>query len=203
FGHPFSSSIALSQLTDDIDITGSGGATNGFTTTGTNNPSSYWYDVSTANGSASNDLGWTAFTSASTSSWDQYEMARILVRGALNEGLTGGSYTPSAVTIDMTGAVNQGSHVVNVTKGTGSIYAGVANPFPSGVDMSLLTRGGSIASFYYVWNTTSGAAGAYEAKLYSSSYVLPSCAAFVTGIAASSTITFDEADKASGGVAVF
>ncbi len=36
-GHPFSSALSMSDLTDDIDITGSGGSP--FTTTGSNNPS--------------------------------------------------------------------------------------------------------------------------------------------------------------------
>jgi len=204
-GHPFSSSQALTALTDDIDITGTGGATNGFTTTGTNNPSAFWYDVSTANGSPTSDPGWTAFTHTNgtgANAWDQYEMIRVLIRGAKSEGLSGGSYTPSNTTFDMTGTVNQGSQVVSVTKGSGSIFAGVANPFPSGIQMNAITRGASIATFYYIWDATSGAAGAYTAKLYSSSFILPPFAAFVTGIAASSTLTFPESCKVAGGASI-
>ncbi|MCB0695869.1 MAG: T9SS type A sorting domain-containing protein [Chitinophagaceae bacterium] len=206
FGHPFTSSQALTALTDDIDITGSGGSTNGFTTTATNNPSAFWYDVTTATGSATADPGWTAFTSTNGSganAWDQYEMIRVLVRGAMGEGLAGGTYTPSNTKFDMTGTVNQGSQVVNVTKGSGSIYAGVANPFPCGIQMNALTRGGGIASFYYVWDATSGAAGAYTVKLYSGSYILPPFAGYVTAIASTSTITFPESCKSAGGASIF
>src|SRR5690606_1141020 len=43
--HPFSSAIPLSQLTDDIDITGQGGTSNGFTQVQVNSPSAFWFDV--------------------------------------------------------------------------------------------------------------------------------------------------------------
>ena len=201
FGHPFSTGQRLDSLIDDIDITGSGGSANGFTTTVTNNPSAFWYDVSTANGSGTNDLGWTAFANATSSSgndgWNQYKGIRVLVRGAKNEGLSGGSYTPSAVTLDMTGPVNQGSQVVNVTKGAGSIYALVANPFPSQIQMNQVTRGGSIATFYYTWDANGGTRGTYTARLYTSSFILPSFACYVTAIAATSTITFPESCKST------
>ncbi len=196
FAHPFTSSQPLSILTDDIDITGSGGATNGFTTTGTNNPSSYWYDVTTANGSSSNDVGWTAFTSASTNSWDQYEGIRVLVRGAKTEGLTSGAYTPSAVTLDMTGAVNQGTQSISVTKGSGTTYALVGNPFPSPVSMDATSKTAGIGSNFYIWSAQQGTKGGYTTYSYgSSSFNLPVCGAFVTQISSNGTITIEEADK--------
>src|SRR5690606_3526410 len=37
FAHPFSTGINLSQLTENMDISGNGGASNGFTPTPTNN----------------------------------------------------------------------------------------------------------------------------------------------------------------------
>ena len=196
FSHPFTSSQSLSILTDDIDITGSGGATNGFTTTGSNNPSSYWYDVSTANGSSSNDPGWTAFTSASTNSWDQYEGIRVLVRGAKTEGLTSGAYTPSAVTLDMSGAVNQGTQSISVTKGSGTTYALVGNPFPSPVSMDATSKTAGIGSNFYIWSAQQGTKGGYTTYTYgSSSFNLPACGAFVTQISSNGTITIEEADK--------
>lgn len=199
FAHPFTSSQALSILTDDIDITGSGGASNGFTTTGTNNPSAFWYDVSTANGSTTNDIGWTAFTSASSSSWDQYEGIRVLVRGAIGQGLTSGTYTPSAVTLDMTGAVNQGTQSIGVTKGSGTTYALVGNPFASPVNMDAVSKTAGIGSNFYIWSAQQGTKGGYTTYSYgSSSFNLPTCGAFVTQISSNGTITIEEADKASG-----
>ncbi|MBN8670475.1 MAG: T9SS type A sorting domain-containing protein [Chitinophagales bacterium] len=207
FSHPFTAAQGLSSLTDDIDITGSGGSTNGFTTTGSNNPSAYWYDVSAANGSSSNDIGWTAFTSTNgtgANSWDQYEGIRVLVRGAIGEGLTSGTYTPSAVTLDMTGAVNQGSQAISVTKGSGTTYALVGNPFPSPVSMDGASKTAGIGSNFYVWSAQQGTKGGYTTYTYgSSSFNLPVYGAFVTQISSNGTITFDEADKTSSTSTMF
>lgn len=205
-GHPFTSSQPLSIITDDIDVTGSGGSSNGFTTTASNNPSAFWFDVTAAdNSTAGNNPGWVAFTTASSSQWDQYELIRVLGRGAKGQGLTGGSYTPSAATIDMTGAVNQGTQVVTLTKGSGSNFVSCGNPFPSGVQMNAVTKGANIGANYYVWDATSGAAGAYVTNAFALSYVLPPFSALFTTATANSsnTLTFEEADKAATGTGVF
>lgn len=205
-GHPFTTSQPLSNITDDIDVTGSGGASNGFTTTASNNPSAFWFDVTTAdNSTAGNNPGWVAFTTASSSQWDQYEMIRVLGRGAKGQGLTGGSYTASSATIDMTGAVNQGTQVITLTKGSTSNFVSCGNPFPSGVLMNAVTKGANIGANYYVWDATSGAAGAYVTNAFTLSYVLPPFSAlFTTAIANSSnTLTFEEADKAATGTGLF
>lgn len=205
-GHPFTTSQALSTITDDIDVTGSGGSSNGFTTTASNNPSAFWFDVTAAdNSTAGNNPGWVAFTTASSSQWDQYELIRVLGRGAKGQGLTGGSYTPSAATIDMTGAVNQGTQVVTLTKGSSSNFVSCGNPFPSGVQMNAVTKGANIGANYYVWDATSGAAGAYVTNAFTLSYVLPPFSALFTTATANSsnTLTFEEADKAATGTGLF
>ncbi|MCB9044823.1 MAG: T9SS type A sorting domain-containing protein [Chitinophagales bacterium] len=208
-GHPFSTSQALTTLTDDIDITGSSGATNGFTTTTTNNPSAFWFDVSAADNSTSgNNPGWTPFTNTngvSANSWDQYELMRILVRGAIGEGLAGGTYSPSAVTLDMTGVVNQGTQVVTLTKGSGSNFVSCGNPFPGPVDMQNVAKGANIGANYYVWDATSGVAGAYVTNPFTLSYNLPAFAALFTTATANSsnTLTFEEADKVTSGASLF
>lgn len=205
-GHPFTTSQAISTITDDIDVTGSGGASNGFTTTASNNPSAFWFDVTAAdNSTAGNNPGWVAFTTASSSQWDQYELIRVLGRGAKGQGLTGGSYSPSAATIDMTGAVNQGTQVVTLTKGSSSNFVSCGNPFPSGVQMNAVTKGANIGANYYVWDATSGAAGAYVTNAFTLSYVLPPFSALFTTATANSsnTLTFEEADKATTGTGLF
>ncbi len=200
-GHPFSSSQALTALTDDIDITGSGGATNGFTATTTNNPSAFWFDVSAAdNSTTGSNPGWTAFTHTNgvgANAWNQYELLRVLVRGTPGQGLSGNSYTPAAVTLDMTGAVNQGTQVVTLTKGSGSTFVSCGNPFPCGVQMNTVAKGSNIGANYYVWDATSGAAGAYVTNAFTLSYALPPFAALFTTASANSnnTLTFEEADK--------
>ncbi|MBZ0305739.1 MAG: hypothetical protein K8I82_06695, partial [Anaerolineae bacterium] len=205
-GHPFASSIALSQLTDDIDITGSGGSSNGFTTTIANNASAFYWDVNAAdNSTAGSNPGWTAFTSATTSSWDQYELLRLLVRGEKGQGLSGGSYTPSASTFEAAGEVNQGTQVVTLTKGSNSDFVACGNPFPGGVQMNTVALGSNVGANYYAWDATSGVAGAYVANAWSLSYVLPAYGAFFTTVSANTnnTLTFEEADKAGGGAGLF
>ena len=49
WSQPFSTAISLGQMENYIDVTGVGGSTNGFTTTGSNNPSAFRYDPMTGN----------------------------------------------------------------------------------------------------------------------------------------------------------
>ncbi len=205
YGHPFSSSIPLSQLTDEIDITGSGGASNGFTTTGSNNPSAFYFDVDSADNSTGVNPGWQPFTSANSADWDQYELLRLLVRGAKGEGLTGGSYTPSAATFEAVGVVNQGTQVITLTKGSNSTFVGCGNPFPSPVEMDKVTVGSNVGANYYAWDATSGASGAYVTNAWTLPYDLPAYAAFFTNVSANSnnTLTFEEADKVATSASLF
>lgn len=207
YAHPFTTSIALSQLTDDIDITGSGGATNGFTTTATNAPSAFWFDVTAADTSTTGaNPGWTAFThtnGAGANSWDRYELLRLLVRGDKGQGLAGGSYTPNASTFEAAGAVNQGTQVITLTKGTNTNFVGCGNPFPSGIQMQNVAVGSNVGANYYAWDATSGAAGAYVTNAWTLSYVLPAYSAFFTTLTATDNITIEEADKATGGAGLF
>ncbi|MBS1773984.1 MAG: T9SS type A sorting domain-containing protein [Bacteroidetes bacterium] len=201
FAHPFSTSLALTQLTDDIDITGSGGSTNGFTTTGTNSASSFWYDVTAGdNTTTGNNPGWTEFTSTNGSganAWNRYQAARILVRGAKGEGLTSASYTPSAATLDMSGVVNQGNQAISLTKGSSTNFILVGNPFPSQVNMDALS-GTNLGSAFYIWNAQQGTKGGYTSYPFgTSSFILPSCASFVTTLSANGNILFEESDKSS------
>ncbi|MEZ5017088.1 MAG: T9SS type A sorting domain-containing protein [Flavipsychrobacter sp.] len=198
--HPFTSTQQVSLLTDDIDITGSGGAANGFTTTTTNNPSSHIWDVTTAdNTTAGNNPGWSAITSATSSSWTKAGLLRVLVRGAKGEGLTGGAYTPSASTLDMTGTVNTGTQTITLTKGSGSTFVACGNPFPSPVQMNTVAKGSNVGANYYVWDATSGAKGAYVTNAFTTSYILPSGGALFTTVSANSnnTLEFQEADKST------
>ncbi len=194
-GHPFSSALSMSDLTDDIDITGSGGSP--FTTTGSNNPSAFKFDVTTGdNTTTGNNPGWTAYTASS--SWATSEAMRVLVRGAKGEGLTSGAYTPSAVTLDMTGAVRQGTQTISLTKGSGTNFVLVGNPFPSQVNMDAVS-GTNLGSSFYIWDANQGTRGAYTSYTFgSSSYNLPICGAFVTTLSANGSVVFEEADKTSG-----
>ncbi|MBS1732050.1 MAG: T9SS type A sorting domain-containing protein [Bacteroidetes bacterium] len=190
--HPFNAAQSMNALTDDIDITGSGGSP--FTTTGSNNPSAFYFDVAAGdNTTTGNNPGWTAFTASST--WAQYQAMRVLVRGAKGEGLTSGAYTPSAATIDMSGSVNQGNQTINLTKGSGTNFVLVGNPFQSQINMDAVS-GTNIGSSFYIWNANQGTRGAYTSYTFgSSSFNLPAGGAFVTTLSASGSVVIEEADK--------
>ena len=110
-GHPFSQNIGIDQLEKYIDITGQGGAANGFTTTNSNNPSAFWYNTTTGNGSSTNDsTGWVPFTSTTDTgdnAWYRYNGLRILVRGAKGQGLGCNACVPQPVTVKMHGPINE------------------------------------------------------------------------------------------------
>lgn len=197
--HPFSSSIGLNQLTDDIDITGTGGGLNGFDYQPGNPASAFWYNPLTGNGSTINDIGWTAFTHTNgtgVNSWDKCEAVRVLVRGSKGQGLYAGSYTPNAVTLDMTGPLNQGNVTINLTKGSNTPFVLVGNPFMSPINVLLTTRT-SVGANVIVWNSNQGTRGGYTSIPLLSSIIIPAGASFVTTVLTNGTMTFPESCKTS------
>jgi hypothetical protein len=196
-GHPFTSAIAMTQLQDDIDVTGQGGAANGFTPTGSNNPSAFYYDPQKGNGSTVKDPGWIGYTSANTNTWQRYSGLYLLVRGSKGQGLAGQTYTPNPSTLDMTGEINQGDQIVTLTRGDTSRYVFIANPYPSQIDLSITTRDANIGENYWIWNSQGGTKGIYESNPFVVSYALPAYSSFFTTTAANTanTITFHEACK--------
>lgn len=202
--HPFSTAIALSQLTDSIDITGPGGAANGFTANVTTSPSAYWFDVSLADTAVTGiNTGWVAATSATAADWDPNELLHLFVRGAKGQGLSPASYTALSSRIAVSGLVNQGDQLLTSTPGSNSDFVAYGNPFPSGIQMNALTTN-NIGANYYVWDASMGVSGAYRTNQFSTSYVLPAFGAFFTNSAAvgATSITVEESDKVSGGSAV-
>ena len=199
--HPFSTSIGLDQLTDDFDITGQGGSTNGFTTTNTNNASAFWYNTLTGNGSSVDDnTGWIAYTNTNglnENVWNPLQGARMYIRGEKGQGLGCAACTPNPVTFDMTGPVNMCD--VNVTLQTNANmgYNFVGNPYPANIDMSLLNVGSSVGANFSVWDPNQGVYGAYVTQPFAFSYILPAYSSFIVTNAANTnnTITFTEAAK--------
>lgn len=192
--HPFNDSIALTQLLDDIDITGQGGQSNGFTASASTNPSAFSWEI---NGTGA----WAPYTSPTTRSWDRYELLRILIRGAKGEGLNGQTYTPSATVIDMTGELNQGTHVITLVAGTNSPnYAQVGNPYASPVELSSLSLGSDIGSTAIFWSAQSATRGAYVGQPFAVTFGIPAYASFFASLTGTSStnIEFEEADKRTG-----
>jgi peptidoglycan/xylan/chitin deacetylase (PgdA/CDA1 family) len=197
--HPFTTAQPLSQLTDNIDITGAGGSVNGFTTTATNSPSAYYFTTANANGNA-NDGGWTAFADATSSSWAKGQGIRILVRGTKNQtnSLTGGVYTPSEVTLDMTGTINTGDVSIALSaSGSGSSqgFNLVGNPYPSPVDIGTVLNAATNISgnTLYIRNPQIGSYTTVNP--IPSSYVLPANSTFFVKAVAATNLNFSEANK--------
>lgn len=202
--HPFTTAISLSQLSGEIDITGAGGATKGFDPTITNNPSAFYYVTATGNSSSSNDPGWTAFTSATTTTWNKGQGIRLFVRGEKGQGLDFNSatlendYAVGNPTLTFSGNINQGDQTINLVN-AGANWNLVGNPFASPVDLNLVTRNNT-SNFIYVWNTNVGLRGGYSAAIDVSAgtYKLPAYSAFFTqSTGASPSIVFTEASKAA------
>lgn len=216
FGHPFTTSIAMSQFTGtgEIDITGNstGAATSGTPCTGctsttNNSPSAFSYNPSTGNPATNpTDPGWESFNDLSTSTWDRYEGVRVLVRGAKGEGLTGAVYTPTATTITLTGAVNDGaSREITLSNGSNSDYNLIGNPFCSAFDLGQLPSGQrtNLGSNFRTWSPTGGSngRGQYVATSFGSSYIIPVGGAFFLQKSTGTTLTITESDKTSSAAA--
>ena len=176
FAHPFRDTMSLSQLQKYIDITGSGGVTNGFTSTGSNAPSAFRLDPYTSNSSIGYDPGWKAFSKINSSAADSNKVhpgqgIRLFFRGAKGEGLgygaLGGGYTPSSVTYKMLGNVNQGDVSISLSQGSDTAHQSfnmVGNPYPSSVDMGKVIwrareAGQVTGSAFYVFDPAIGAGG--------------------------------------------
>ena len=216
--HPFTSAQNLSVLTDDIDITGNTtGVTNntvktvvtGFTSTLYNNPSAFRFSTADANG-ATNDGEWKAFTAADGSgannTWGVGQGIRVLIRGTKGQGLDGNNdYTPSALTLEMTGTVNTGNVNLSLVTGGSGATAGfnlVGNPYPSPVDISAVVFASAGASdINKTVYTRNPQTGSYTTQLLASGtpYSIPSYAAvFIQNTGSGSvTLPFTEARKAS------
>ncbi len=207
-GHPFTS-MNISELTDNIDITGTitGTNANAFTATQTNNPSAFTFTEANGNGAAF-DAGWTPVTSGSAATTlTQGQGLRVLVRGAKGQtgSLTGGQYTPDAVTIDMAGNLRQGDftqslNYTDATKGWNLI----CNPYASNIDWDLLRTSNltnvNDAIYTYRPSFNNGTYASYingSATNGGNDIIESGSAFFVRANAAGASINWQEVDKTS------
>jgi Secretion system C-terminal sorting domain len=201
--HPFTKSIGLIDLTNSIDITGQSGLVNGFTNTATNNPSSFWYNPLLGDGT-SNDQGWIPFTNTNgigNNAWNPMQGIRVLIRGKIGEGLTAVSYTPSPITINLSGELNTGNQKVYLSKSITNVgFNLIGNPYASNIDMHQLIIGNNVATNYFIWNPQQGTKGGYSSYPFSNSVCLPAFAAFfvqTTDTSSENFIQFTENAKAN------
>ena len=212
WSHPFSSSISFSQIQQYIDITGQSGATNGFTTTTTNNPSCFRYNPLVGNSSLGSDPGWRAITKINASAADsnlfhQFQGLRLFIRGTKGQGLGLIAETPNPVTIYMVGAVNQGDQFITLSRGATTLqdYNMIGNPYPSPVDLGTVMYNAKQAgvvngSAFYVWDPYLGAGGQYISVPIGSGgptpYYIQANTAFQVRVAHNGDIlTFTEGNK--------
>ncbi len=224
WGHPFTDTIALTQLERYIDITGSYGSGHGFTATATNSPSAYWYDTHHSNSGASGgDPGWIPFnwcidtfvhttghySASDTNMVHPYQGFRWYFRGSKGQGLTTTTaYVPDPAVVRQWGHVNQGDVDIPLQRGPQSTslqaYNQISNPYPSPVDIGAVlgrSSGNLLTSHFYVWYAAGGAGGIFRNYdlATTTTYVIEENTSFQiqSGVAdGSQSLHFHETDKA-------
>ena len=210
-GHPFQNDLSLDMIKDSIDITGEGGSINGFTNTVTNQPSAFRYDPITGNDSLGIDAGWIPFINTNgqlENTWKEFTGIRLLVRGRPGQGLDGtmagngnnGTYLPKPVLLTLSGPIHTGDQEVSLIRGRYPGYYVVANPYPSTIDLSLITPGSGVGVNYWIWNPYQGKMGGYSSIPFKNSHILSSFGAFIVKVNANtnSKILFTENCKVNG-----
>jgi hypothetical protein len=230
--HPFSGYVDLRQLTNKIDISGSGATASptaaNFTQTGSNAASAFWFNPLLADNSA-NDAGWQAFTNtlpangSDANAWKSSQGIRVMVRGAKGEGLVGGSYTGSDVTLSMTGSVNIGTSPIAVTLEANAVPGAgwnlVGNPLPASVEIKAKIKAireadgvhqNYLGATAYVWNANKAGSsrGGYDAidLTAAGNYYLPMNGVVLlqSAINNNTSVSFSESDKSTdAGVQLF
>lgn len=138
-------------------ISGSGGATNGFDATGTNNPSLFTYNVTTATGS------WSAVTNTNSNTLSAGIPYRLMVRGDRSVDLTDNAATATNTVLRATGTVGQGNKTITGLNTNANGFTFIGNPFPCAIDMGLVMNAASNINTgsYTVWDPNVGTRGAY------------------------------------------
>ncbi len=181
-------------------ITGTGGATNGFDVTGTNNPSMYTF----ANGS------WAAVTNTNVNVLTAGTPYRLMVRGDRTTDLTTNTPTATATTLRSTGALQTGNLTVNLSSTANDVNF-VANPYQAPIYAGVIFGSGSNYTNvnpldFYIWDPALGSRGAYSTVSISNgqatagsshtNLIYPWEAFFVrTSTNGAASITFKEAYK--------
>ena len=204
--HPFNASIPLSQIQNYIDITGTGGSANGFTTTTSNAASAFWYNTAIGNSALGNDPGFTAYTSTNglgSNAFNKNEGIRLYFRGAKGTGLDGSPYVVAPVTYRTWGAVNTGAQSITLVKGTGANedYNTIGNPYPAITDIGSVintasTGGLLTGAAFYIFNPYLGTSGQFVTETIGGSYYLGANESFqVRTTANGNTLSFAESNK--------
>lgn len=180
-------------------ITGSGGISNGFDATATNNPSLFTHDNSSQT--------WSPVLNTNTNVLIAGVPYRVMVRGDRTINLGNNAATPSNTTLRATGTLVTGTKAVSNLNTTADGFSFIGNPYQAPVNMqTVLGAATNLKSFYYAWDPTLGARGAYVSRdvvngITSTTsavdnYLQPGQACFVQTVASgSAALSFTEASK--------
>lgn len=200
-------------------ITGSGGVTNGFDASNTNNPSLFFYNNQVASGT-----GWTAVSNTNSTLLEAGVGYRILIRGDRNVdlGAAAAADMNQSVTLNTKGTLKTGTVVYsdssspvainNTSNTTTDSYSLVGNPFMSPIDWHTLGKTGLVNS-YYAWDANMGTStqrGRYVVYSQTSGtnnnassevgrYIQPGQAFFVRNetVGTAGTLIIQESDKSN------
>ncbi len=217
WAHPFRDTISLKQLQTYMDITGAGGASNGFTPTASNAPSAFRLDPFTENSSLGYDPGWKAITKINGTEADSNKLKpgqglRLFMRGVKGENMGYPPYVVHENTLAMFGHVNQGNVSITLNRGSTGIptnmdFNMVGNPYPSPVNIGAALWAASdinpsgtnniTGAAGYVWVASLGVAGQFlPVDINGSNYFLQANASFQVRAAANNThLLFTESMK--------
>jgi hypothetical protein len=201
-GYPFAAGTATNPTAGyGTQITGTGGNTNGFDATGTNNASIFSLN------NASQAWSAVANTSGTLNAGDAY---RILIRGDRGINLNSSAPAVTATTLRTRGTLKTGTHTVSSLSSAWGGWNLIGNPYNAQIDMRGVSATNMTAS-YTVWDPTRGTRGAYVVYNYgtgvSSNFgsavnelLQPGQAFFVqTDNPGAATFTFEEVDKTPAG----
>ncbi len=179
-------------------ITGTGGATNGFDVTATNNPSLFTFD----NGA------WSAVTNTNINVLTAGSPYRLMVRGDRSTDLTSNTSSATATTLRATGTLKTGNFIPTLNQSADG-FSLIGNPYQAPIDIkAILTASTNMSSnVVYYWDPTLNARGGYVTRNLSTDvndvtssfnqYVQPGQAVFVKkdNTANVPTMTITEANK--------
>ncbi len=187
-------------------ITGTGGASNGFDVTETNNPSMFTFDHTAQNWLAVPNTNTLATKLAAGTGY------RLMVRGDRTISLDTNTPTPTNTVLTSHGVIFQGDFTPTLNQNAGG-YSFIGNPYQAIVDMeAVLSSATNVENqYYYIWDPTINTRGAYVAvgvqngvnnnpSSVATKYVQPGQAFFVknnSSMSAAPALTMTENHKAT------
>ncbi len=186
--------FGLSQLIDNIFVTGPGGTTNGFDAA-TTTSSVLNYQESTTGG-----RGWKSISNISTS-FSPGAGLFVFYRGDRTQtaSLTVPSTVPNSTVLDFNGTINKGTFGITPVNlsytNTGSASADgfnlLGNPYPCEINYGSINKTSGVSTTFWTWNPTTG----NYVNLAASNDIAIGQGFFVQVNGTSETVTFEESDK--------